>query len=274
MNYPATEQFISSSQSALSRYGTAIGIAVFCLYITIITLVSWMVPAANWDMVAYVASILDMGGLTPAEIHKQSWAAVREHVSEGQFIVLTSDRPYRIRQFADPDAFYSMLGFYRAKYLYIQLAAFIAPYTGPLMALRILTTVSVASIGLITLYWLSWQKIMFMVPLAAILFILSDFGGIALLVVPDLMASMFIILAALFFIKKNESGLIIALFLGFLTRPDHLVFIGILAFVSQATGTMRRASTIALLLSIGGYFLVIKASGHPGWWRSNVVHPH
>ena len=231
-----------------------------------IAIVSWIVPATNWDMVAYIASILDLDELSPAEIHQKSWAAVREHVNEGQFMVLTSDRPYRIHQFADPDAFYSMLGFYRVKFLYIQLAAQIAPYTGPLAALRILTTISVAGIGAITLTWLSWQKILFMAPLAAALLILSDFGDMAMLVVPDLLASMFIILAALFFIKKNEPGLIIALFLAVLTRPDHLVFVGILTLLSLMTGTMRRAGIIALILTMTSYFFATKVTGHPGWW--------
>ena len=266
MNYPTTEQVFRLSQTILGKYGVVIGVTVFCLYIAVITAVSWIVPATNWDMVAYIASILDLGDLTSAEIHKQSWAAVREHVSEGQFIVLTSDRPYRVRQFADPEAFYSMLGFYRAKYLYIQLAALVAPLTGPLAALRILTTISIAGIGLITLYWFSRQRILIMAPLAVALFILSGFGNMALLVAPDLLASMFIILAALFFINKNGPGLVVALLLAILTRPDHLVFIGILAFVSLATGTMRRASFIAFLLSTGSYFLVAYASGHPGWW--------
>ena len=97
----------------LIRHPAAVaGALLLILYTATVCAVAVAFPDANWDMIAYVASILEQPGIDPASLHAQTYDMVRQKVSDGQYLVLTEDRPYRIRQADDPVAFLSMLGFY------------------------------------------------------------------------------------------------------------------------------------------------------------------
>jgi len=243
-----------------------LGVGILAIYFAGIALVSWLVPGVNWDMVAYVAASIDRPQMNDVELHHQAWAAVRDRVSQGEFLVLTSDRPYRIAQFENPSAFASMLGFYKVKVLYVAVASWLSQFFQPVDALRLVTAASVVLTGVTVLVWSIERRTAVWAPVIVALFILSGFGTVARQVVPDIMAAMFLVAAAYAFLARRDLVAALALVLAFLTRPDHLVFVSVLAITALLYGESARRLLFAMLICLVSYFAVTASTGHPGWW--------
>ena len=84
-------------------------------------------------------SARDTPATSAGELHAFAFDTVREATKAGQFTVLTEDRDYRIRQYADPAAFATMLGFYKVKWLYIEAIRQMSAFTDPLTAIRLIS---------------------------------------------------------------------------------------------------------------------------------------
>lgn len=247
-------------------HAIALGVGIIAIYFVGIVLVSWIIPGANWDMVAYVAAALDYNQLSATELHSKAWEAVRGRVSDGEFLVLTSDRPYRIVQFESPSAFVTMLGFYKVKVLYVAIASWLTGIMQPVDALRLISTLSAALIGMVVFVWSFQRKFTAWAPVIVAFFILSDFGNVARHVAPDLLAAFFLIYAAFAYLKRQDTLCAVSLILAFLTRPDHLAFIAVLAMVASQAGEGSRRLLIAFLGCFVSYFAITSYAGHPGWW--------
>lgn len=161
-------------------------------------------PSVNWDMVAYVAAALDNGAQSAAELHKVAWEAVRERVSDGEFLVLTADRPYRVRQYADAQAFATMLGFYEAKFLYVEVASCLSRWMQPVDGLQLISVVSAAALGAVIAFWALKEKFLAQAPFILALLVFSGFSHTAFLVVPDPFASVFLVLAAWLYLRSLD----------------------------------------------------------------------
>src|SRR5690606_13802147 len=118
------DRAVAMSSRLWCAHGVLLGLGLLSLYIVTVSAVARVYPRAIRDMVAYVASALHDGSRTAPALRRAAWDAVRDRVSEGERAVLTSARPYRVRQYADPNAFATMLGFYELKFLYVRLASF------------------------------------------------------------------------------------------------------------------------------------------------------
>jgi hypothetical protein len=253
-------------KSLLQGPGEITGAALLLIYTATVCAVALAFPDANWDMIAYVASVLEGFGQTPPEVHANAFEFVRQGVSEGDFLVLTADRPYRIAQYADSDGFNSMLGFYRVKLLYIQLAQLLSHWTDPVSALRYISVASAALLGGLTLWWLTDQKSLVYAPLAIIALILSGFGGVARLATPDLLSAVFLVAGVLFYLKNRDIGAGIALLLAILVRPDHLALVGVMMVMSIVIRPVSKGAIGAFIIGFAAYVAMSRMAGHPGWW--------
>ena len=248
------------------RPAALVGMAFLAIYVLAVSAVSFVFPMANWDMIAYVANILEASGETPQQIHPQAYELVRQNIGEGDFLILTEDRPYRVRQFADPDAFASMLGFYRVKMLYVELGQVLSQWIDPVVALRAISTGSALAIGAVTAWWLAANRCMTVAPLAVIVLILTGLGSIARLATPDLFSAVFVVAGILLFVGGKDWMAGLAFLVAILIRPDHLALVGVFMVVSVAFRQVSWGAIAAFVLGLVAYVLISRAGEHPGWW--------
>ncbi|WP_428672627.1 hypothetical protein [Roseibium sp.] len=243
-----------------------IGAAVLGLFVLMTAAVVHVFPLSNWDMFAYTAAVLEPGVEDPAELHRQSYAIVKDNVSEGEYLTLTGDRAYRIRQAEDPEAFRTMLGFYRIKILYLETARFLSAQMDPVKALRMISIASTLAIGIILLAWLARTGTLMYGPVVAALLIGAAFGDAAQLLSPDLYASVFLLLAALFYVERLDLPAAFSLFAAFLVRPDHLAFVGVFFVLAAIYGPGRWSLTACFAACLAVYLWLTRGADHPGWW--------
>ena len=253
-------------KNPLQQPGEIAGAVFLVVYIATVCAVALYFPEANWDMIAYVASILENGGTLGHEVHSEAYRLVRQNISEGEFVVLTADRPYRIAQYQDPDAFITMLGFYRVKLLYIEFAQFLTNWVNPVEALRWISVISAAGVGILTLLWLGERKCLTLAPLAAIALIVTGFGDAAWLATPDLFSAVFLIAGVLLYVGERGLTAGVAFFLAILARPDHLALVGVFAVMSVVIRPISFAVIAAFIAGLATSLTISGMSAHPGWW--------
>ena len=243
-----------------------IGAAAFLLFITMTAAVVHIYPQSDWDMIAYTAAILEDETASPEDLHQRTYDTIRQNLTAGEFVTMTQDRVYRIRQYEDADAFYSMLGFYRLKLLYVEAAKLLTGPLNPVEALRALSSGSVLAIGAILLVWLARNKALMYGPFVIALLIFSGFGGTALHQTPDLFASVFLLLAGLFYLERLDLAAALALIAAFFARPDHLAFIGVFFVFAALYGPGRWTMTGCFAVCFMAYLWLTQDTTHPGWW--------
>lgn len=242
------------------------GAGILSVFVLMTAAVTLVFPVSNWDMFAYTATILEPESADAVDLHTRTYALVKENVPEGQYVTLTEDRPYRIRQAEDPDAFATMLGFYRLKVLYVETARLLAGFTGPVEALRLISLLSTVAIGGVLLVWLARTGTLMYGPVVAALLMLSSFGYAAQLVSPDIYATLFLVLAALLFVDRLDIPAALSLVAAFLVRPDHLAFIGVFFVFAAIYGPGRWTMTACFAACLAIYLWLTRGSDHPGWW--------
>ena len=116
------------------RHGAWIGLALLVAFFVAVMVVGWLRPVHAWDMVAYLAAAWKGDHATPQALHFAVWEAVRQGTDPDRLAMLSEGDAYRLRQYTDPLAFYSQIGMYEVKWLYVQLIRWIAPLTGAMHA--------------------------------------------------------------------------------------------------------------------------------------------
>lgn len=261
------EQHGSNPLNTLSiKPGATAGVLILALYTLTVCAVALVFPAANWDMIAYLASVLEGAGTPAAQVHADAYELVQQNSSAGEFLKLTADRPYRIAQYADADAFTSMLGFYRVKLLYIEAAQLLSPWFGPVGALRVISAGSVICVGAMTMLWLIDQKSLAVAPIAVIALILTGFSDVARQATPDLFSALFVLAGILLYVRGHDIAAGLALLLAILVRPDHLALVGVFMVISMAIRPVSKGAIGAFVLGLIAYVVISRAADHPGWW--------
>ncbi|WP_299819592.1 hypothetical protein [uncultured Roseibium sp.] len=243
-----------------------IGAGIFCVFIAMTAAVVHVFPLSNWDMFAYTATVLEPEVNDPGELHRQSYAFVQDNVSEGEYLTLTQDRTYRIRQAEDPDAFATMLGFYRIKILYVETARLLSNFMDPVKALRMISLASAVAVGAILLVWMARTGTLMYGPVVVALLVTSAFGDASQLLSPDLYATVFLVLAAYLYLERLDLPAAVSLFAAFLVRPDHLAFIGVFFVFAAIYGPGRWSITACFAGSFATYLWLTGGADHPGWW--------
>ncbi|MEJ8475034.1 hypothetical protein [Roseibium algae] len=242
------------------------GAAILAVFALTVAAVVQVYPVSNWDMVAYTASILEDKITDPVELHDTSYELLKENVSEGEFQALTQDREYRIRQYEDPAAFGTMLGFYRLKLGYIKTARALSSFMDPVKSLRLISMASALAIAGLLLVWLARNKALMYGPIVVAMLIVTDFGASAALLTPDLYASFFLLLACFLYIERQDIATAACLIAALFIRPDHLAFIGVFFVFALIYGPGRWILTATFIVCLLAYSLILKDEGHPGWW--------
>jgi len=250
----------------LAPIATILGLLLLLALTVTIAAAGWVFPVYNWDMFAYLAVAYEAPGVSVEALHRHAYETMRLNTPAGDFLVLTQDRDYRVRQYADPEAFFTMLGFYRVKFLYVELLAWLSGFVDPYIAVRMLSVVPSAMTGGLVIWWLSRERAIHLAPLAVALLLMVEFGESAREGAPDSLSTMLFVAAMLAFMAKREALVALLLFTAFLARPDHAAYIGVLWFVSVFTRNFSWGAFVAFVAAAIVYVPMTQAGGHPGWW--------
>ncbi len=252
--------------SAMAANSALLGGLLFALFVAGVTLISIVYPQPNWDLIAYTAAIAEPRFHDAAGLHAHAFESVRQMVDAAQFAALTGSDAYRAHQFANPDAFVSMLGMYKVKALYIQIAAALAPAFGDIGAMRLISTVSTAATGLVFLLWLYRRNAFAFAPAVIGIMLISGYADAARLGSPDAFF-MALLSFGLYLYDRQKLWLAgLSLFLATLVRSDTVVFLAawsVLILVFQVKAWPIVAAFAASLIA---YPLVTHAANHPGFW--------
>jgi hypothetical protein len=257
---------VSHFERLWSSLATPLGLLVLGLFTLAVAAAGLLFPETNWDVLAYLASAHETPGISAEALHRHAYDAVRNAVTEGEFTVLTEDRPYRVRQYADPEAFVTMLGFYKVKWLYVSLIGWLSEVTAPLYAVHLISASSAAVIGGLTISWLWSAQALRFAPLVVAALMMSQFGLAARLGTPDAFSAALLLAGAWAFLRKFEVLTAVFLFLAFLARPDHAAYLGVLLVVSMLMRSFSPGVLAAFIAALAAYMPITQAAGHPGWW--------
>jgi hypothetical protein len=250
----------------IGQQGALLGALALIAYVAGITLISIVHPNVNWDLIAYIASAAEPRFTSVAELHGYAYGQVRLFAEDWQFAALTSADSYRAHQFANPDAFVSMLGMYKVKALYVGLVQALAVPFGEIGAIRLITTVSTAVTGTVFLLWLFRRQALAFSPLIIGLLIISGYGDIARLGTPDAFF-MALLSLGLFLHDRGKVWLgALALFMATLVRSDTVVFLAAWALMSLLFNLRQWSVVAAFAASLIAYPFVTGSAGHPGFW--------
>ena len=250
----------------VARFASPIGAAIFIGFIALTCIASAKFPHANWDLMPYVAASSEARFQTVQEVHDYAYDAVREAVDPASFELLAKGDAYRQRQFTDANAFVSMLPMYKVKALYISLISALAPYTGEMGAIRLITLLSTLSTGLCVGLWLYREKAVAYAPVAVGMLMISGYPDIARLGSPDALFMALFTFGLYALTRKREMVAVLALFLAFMVRSDTIAFLGILAVLFVLFRQISLGAFGAFVASAIAYSVLSQGAGHPGWW--------
>lgn len=250
----------------LNRHAALMGGLLFALFVAAVTVISIVYPQPNWDLIAYAASIAEPRFADAASLHAHAYDIVRQAVDAGQFSALTSADAYRAYQFAHPDAFVSMLGMYKVKALYIQLAAALTPAFGEIGAMRLISTLSTAATGLVFLLWLYRRDAFAYAPIVIGFLLVSGYADIARLGSPDALFMAILSLGLYLYDRQKHWLAALALFMATLVRSDTVVFLAAWAVLILLLRVKAWPVAAAFAAALAAYPFVTHAAHHPGFW--------
>lgn len=258
---------LSNARTLYWRHADIIGIATLLAFAVVVAAMAFFRPLFNWDMLAYIAASV-RGSLTSAvDLHAYAYSVVKEAVPSWAFEAMTAENAYRARQFADPEAFVSMLGMYEMKWLYISLMKWIAPFVGPFHAAYLINCIALAILVVALGAWLKATRLLGYAPLVVMLLFALDFGRFAGSQQPDALANALVIASLLAYDRqRNVLGSALML-LAVLTRPDQIATAGVLmacAWYLRDRATPVFAATF--LAGLAAWFLIGQTTHGVGWW--------
>jgi hypothetical protein len=230
-------------------------------------------PEANWDMLPAMALALEWEVREPVELHRRTYAALREEVPLATFAELTASGVRQAR-FLDAAAFHEHLPFYRARVLY-SLAVYALHRLGaPLSAATYWVPVAcfVLCAGLFLLWALRHTApvlaALFALGLAHLPAFLNQAGTSS----ADGMATLLLCLAGFALVELRRTGVaavLVAMSLG--ARPDGVLLAGFLAAALYACLPREerpRPTLLALWLALSAalYLGLTRYAGEYGWW--------
>ena len=227
---------------------------------------SWLRPAYNWDMVAYVATALENRIDDPVQLHDRTWAEIEPSARDAQLYHLKFSNPYNLHQWENPADFQSQLSMYRVKVLYVGMLRWLEPVTGLSAASILLSVLPSIAFGALCLWWLvregAKQGLVLLVPFLAI----ADFITMTTMVTPDMLLAVMSLGAVLLLLRGRDALAGALLFASVFVRPDNIILIFALLIAAVLFGWRLLPMLVTFVASFAACLLISKLGDHPGWW--------
>ena len=246
-----------------------IGYAVFACVLLFNTVNIISERPKNWDMLAYVWIALEQGDLTEAELHTETYEAVKRQASPEAYQKLIEEPTYRKKVAEDHDLFAEQIGFYTVKLVYPMLMR-AATFAGvdPVTAARGISALSYFAIGaFVFLILRSFCPALISSAASAIIVSLPFFTQLGLLITPDALSAACLLFAAyVFHVRKSKLWPMLILIAAGLIRPDNFIAAGCIltaAFITQSVNRYQYLAFAALMGAV--YFGLQYVADYHGW---------
>ena len=230
-------------------------------------------PVRNWDMLAYVGSVISLDTSDPQAIHDRMLIDVKPVVPPELYREFSEKNPLS----ADPVSFYRILPLYRLKPLYIG-AIWLAHRLGAgiAQATWLVSACSFAVLGIALAWWRPRGASRGVWLLAVVALCLLGQWPMAMLAAwstPDALSLALFMLAFVAWNRhRSAGGFAVCALLSILARPDALLLVlaltGWFAFAVSAERRLRPCAAIFIAAAVSAAYLSI---GIVGW---NVLFYH
>ncbi|AYD02567.1 hypothetical protein [Neorhizobium sp. NCHU2750] len=249
------------------RHAGLISVVVLVAFAAMMLVLGQVHRIYNWDMLAYLAST-ELGRMGSAtDIHSYAYSIVKNAAPAQDFTQLIQADAYRTRQFADPQAFASMLGMYEVKWLYVFLLKLLIPVVGPVLAFDVINGGALIILTIAIGLWLNATKLQGYAPLVVGLLFLLQFQGFAVTQQPDFLANALLVAALLSYDRGRDVLGSILMLISVLLRPDQVAVAGVLmacVWFLRDRGILVFAASFAASLVA---YVILSQTFHPtGWW--------
>lgn len=243
-----------------------LGMTLMALVVLLLSVVTWLRPGYNWDMVAYIATALENRIEDPVQLHAETWKEIEKGANEGDLYLLRYDQPYNRHQWENPIDFVSQLPMYRVKVAYVAAMRAMAPITGLDKAAILLSILSSLAFGALCLYWLkredALQGALILVPALG----LADYLHMTTLATPDMTTALLSLAAIYLLTQKRDIAACVLLFAAVLFRPDSLILIFAILIAAVIFGWRKTPFVVTFVAAFATSMIISKLSGYPGWW--------
>jgi hypothetical protein len=245
----------------------------YCLSLLVTMVFAYRRPLYNWDMLGYMALVVQKDHPGQKEIHQITYSTAKENIPAEDFKALTGGE-HRKMLSESPGAFFATLPFYAVKPLYIKMASLFhkAGLTLP-MATVLPSIIFYFFIGLLLFSWLSRHLKLFWAFGLSIGIMYSGFMVfLARLSTPDCLST-FLLLSAFYFIleKPSPGWMFLFLLLSVYARLDNIIPAGLIVSFLYFTGKWkaklkRKTFLLMLLVLAASYFLITGFTMRPFGW--------
>jgi hypothetical protein len=254
-----------------------VGRLSIAILLTVSSLIGWYGathPKHSWDTVPYVALILSLDGVRADDLHRQTYHALQDSLSDADYQHLVSGTPLRQEVSSNARAFEVLLPFFAAKPLYLW-----ATYAIAKLGVEVVQATTVAStLSAVLLYVVVsvWMLRHFKNYAGLALALVIAFAGGLLYLLglarPDGISAL-LMFSSVFLLTEYRATRLAAAgaALAILARPDNIVMSVLIGlYIAAATpGVSARQDRIAGALSVAAsvlaYLTVQRITGAYGW---------
>ena len=246
----------------------------FCILACLvpIAIFAYKRPSYNWDMLAYMALVVQMEKNDITEVHKITYDNARQNIPPNEYSKLTSG-DLRKRRMENPSEFQRILPLYAVKpfYIWLSYGFYKAGASLPLSTV-IPSIIAYLLIGLLLFHWLSRHHSLLLAFAGTLLIMYSSaMINVANLSTPDCVSAFFL-LAAFYFILESPSILFSFLFLtgSVFVRLDNIVMSSLVLTFLFLSGLWKKKIPLVqylIILSVlaGAYIIVSGMARGDNW---------
>ncbi|HWC16918.1 MAG TPA: hypothetical protein VG498_07875 [Terriglobales bacterium] len=244
---------------------------VFSALLFVLTLIAYLTPYYDWDLVAYVGSAIALHEYDSRAIQHEAYSALERELSQEDYTDIASGSDFRREVAQNPDSFRQQLRFYQIRPLYIWLlAALHAAGLGFVAATRVISAAAFLLIGAVLFFFMcryvkdSHATIaVLLLLITPVLFTSARTGS------PDAISAL-VVLTGTFAIVERDHLLFGAalLLLSLALRTDNIIF-ALLLFASVAlvkTSSKARVITACAAVLAVAVVLTINRTQHSYPW--------
>ncbi|MCG8492431.1 MAG: hypothetical protein MI743_12505 [Sneathiellales bacterium] len=224
----------------------------------------------GWDIIPYVGIAKSYTETDKTAIHKQVYAELKEKVDDKKFYNLTRKSDYRTGVFNSPEGLKQQYPFYTVKPAYPALIYFFSEYfkVDAMDAAEWLAKIPMCFFLLLTFYWAN--RYLDAVTASLLTFGISVYAiqsYFAAWMTPDPLSGLLFFLICYLFIQGANKWLIVAIFpLLILTRPDLIMFAGLVLLCWFLLEKKWRIFAVTIVLALTAQYLTQSImSGNYGW---------
>src|SRR5579885_78425 len=233
---------------------------LFGVLLLAVTLLAYLIPYYDWDLVAYIGSAIALHERDSSIIQQQAYAALRTGLPEDDYADIANGSDFRSEVAKNANHFRQQLRFYQIRPLYIwTLAALHSLGIGYVQATRIVSAAAFFLIGILMRGWLRRYIGEIQAAICAILLLIAPvLFTSARTGSPDALSALVLLLGVYLLIERDAVLFGSALLLLSLTlRTDNVLFVFLFLGIEALQADGKRIRAIAALATMASVAIVL-----------------